>query len=83
MHVAGPEIASLLLRPLRWAHRAVHRGEFGSIVGRRGKADLVDLAAVERHVGLHFTREQLHDAGVRLPLNHEDIDEQEGCERAA
>jgi len=68
MHVAGPEIASLLLRPLRWAHRAVHRGEFGPIVGRRGKADLVDLAAVERQVGLRFDREQLIVAGVPIPI---------------
>jgi hypothetical protein len=82
MHVAGPEIASLLLRPLRWAHRAGHRGEFGPIVGRRGKADLVDLSAVELHVGLRFTRGQLHDAGVRPPPNHEEIDE-EGSKRAA
>lgn len=67
MHVAGPEIASLLLRSLRRAHRAVHRGEFGPIVGRRGKADLVELVAVERHVGLRFTLAQLAAAGVHLP----------------
>jgi hypothetical protein len=72
MHVAGPEIASLLLRPLRWAHRAVHRGEFGPIVGKRGKADLVELAAVERRAGLEFSPAQLAAAGVYLPYPHEE-----------
>jgi hypothetical protein len=67
MRVAGPEIASLLLRSLRWAHRAVHRGEFGPIIGRRGKADLVALDAVERRFGLRFAPDQLAAAGVHLP----------------
>jgi hypothetical protein len=47
--------------------------EFGPIVSRRGKADLVDLKSVERQVGLHFTREQLLAAGLYVPVTKERV----------
>src|SRR5262245_1135861 len=45
--VAAPAVAKLLDRPRRWAGRRVASGAWGPIIGRRGKAKLVDLRAVE------------------------------------
>jgi hypothetical protein len=53
-------------RPRRWGHRQVVGGKVGPIVGRHGKALLVDLAQVEAAVGETFTRERLEAAGLRI-----------------
>jgi hypothetical protein len=67
MLIAAPQIARLVQRPARWAHRRVTDGSFGPIIALRGKALLVDLAAVEAHIGLKFSPTQLAAAALHLP----------------
>jgi hypothetical protein len=64
MLVTPPIIARLLLRPRKWAQRRVTSGAFGPVVRRRGRAQLVALAAVETYNGRPFTEAQLADVGI-------------------
>jgi hypothetical protein len=64
MLVTPPIIARLLLRPRKWAQRRVTSGAFGPVVRRRGRAQLVALAAVEAWAGRRFAAEQLADVGI-------------------
>jgi hypothetical protein len=64
MLVTPPTIARLLLRPRKWAQRRVTAGAFGPVVRRRGRAQLVALAAVEAWAGRRFAAEQLADVGI-------------------
>jgi hypothetical protein len=73
MLIAGPAIAKLFARPRLWAFKRIKRGEFGPVVKRRGRALLVDLAAVEAATGMTFTPAQLRAAGlVVTPHNAEE-----------
>jgi hypothetical protein len=64
MLIAGPTIARLVLRNRRWAHRRVIAGDFGAVVARRGRAQLVDLTAVESRLGVTFSSEALAAVGI-------------------
>jgi len=64
MLITGPTIARLVLRPRRWAHRRVIAGDFGAVVARRGRAQLVDLAAVEARLGVTFSPQALAAVGI-------------------
>jgi hypothetical protein len=66
--VAGPVIARLFARPRLWAYKRIKRGRFGPVVKRRGRALLVDLAAVEAAAGTTFTPAQLAAAGVPVTV---------------
>jgi hypothetical protein len=68
MLIAAPQIARLVQRPARWAQRRVIDGSFGPIIARRGRALLVDLAAVEARVGINFSPSQLAAVGLRIPM---------------
>jgi hypothetical protein len=68
MLITGPTIARLVQRPRRWAYRRVTDGSFGPIIARRGRALLVDLAAVEARVGINFSPSQLAAVGLRIPM---------------
>jgi hypothetical protein len=70
MLVSAPTIARLLGRPRLWAHRQAIRGTFGAILHRRGRAYEVELAAVERALGLTFTPSQLSAAGISPHEDH-------------
>jgi hypothetical protein len=73
MLIAGPAIAKLFARPRLWAYKGIKRGRFGPVVKSRGRALLVDLAAVQAAAGTTFTPAQLAAAGVTLtPKPEED-----------
>jgi hypothetical protein len=66
MLIAGPQIARLVHRPPRWAHRKISAGDFGEVVRRRGRIREVELAAVADRLGLTFTQTQLAAAGLPI-----------------
>jgi hypothetical protein len=74
MLIAGPAIAKLFARPRLWAYKRIRNGRFGPIVKRRGRALLVDLAAVEAAAGTIFTPAQLAAAGVTVTPQHSEED---------
>jgi hypothetical protein len=72
MLIGGPAIAKLFARPRLWAYKRIKSGRFGPAMKRRGRALLVDLAAVEAAAGTAFTPAQLAAAGVTVTKTQED-----------
>jgi hypothetical protein len=58
MLVTAPTIGRLVVRPRKWAQRRMAAGAFGPVT-RRGRAKLVELAAVEAHARVKFTDAQI------------------------
>jgi hypothetical protein len=74
MLVTAPSIARLAARPRLWAFEQIKKGRFGPVVSRRGRAYVVELAAVEAALGMTFTPAQLACAGVPVHPDNEDTD---------
>src|SRR5262245_60350659 len=66
MLITAPQIGRLVARPRLWANRQIEAGAFGAVV-RRGNLLGVELEAVELHIRLRFSRDQLIAGGLRIP----------------
>jgi hypothetical protein len=67
MLLTSTQVARLVARPRFWGTRAFKRGQFGPVICGKGRALFVELAAVQRSLGVTFTPEQLRAAGVWVP----------------
>lgn len=73
MQVTTPTIARLFGRRRLWAYEHAVRGDFGPIVGRRGRYLIIDLSHVEAWAGRRFSPAQLEAAGVHHPHEPEHV----------
>lgn len=72
MRVTAPVIGRLVARPRLWAFVQVRKGRFG-LPRRRGRALEVELANVERELGLKFTSAQLIAAGAPIVIETTEV----------